>query len=168
MRSRLTANPLRTFSGTNGDPLAEAIELTKGLKLPHSRPVSADLFPTATAQRWDPAEAVRVLLAEEAAGRDRAKELPGATEDISMAASGANSRPPTGERNGHRQHSRPGANRYRGKASAAGRIHGDRAGQSPRCSMSVARRRRCSTNCDTDQPIHGDLPSAAEVRSSDS
>jgi len=27
---------------------------------------------TATSQRWDPAEVVRVLLAEEAAGRDRA------------------------------------------------------------------------------------------------
>lgn len=32
----------------------------------------ADLIPTAKAQRWDPAEVVRVLLAEEAAGRDRA------------------------------------------------------------------------------------------------
>jgi DNA replication protein DnaC len=32
----------------------------------------ADLVPTAKAQRWDPAEVVRVLLAEEAAGRDQA------------------------------------------------------------------------------------------------
>ena len=32
----------------------------------------ADLIPTAKAQRWEPAEVVRVLLAEEAAGRDRA------------------------------------------------------------------------------------------------
>jgi DNA replication protein DnaC len=31
-----------------------------------------DLIPTAKAQRWDPAEVVRVLLAEEAAGRDAA------------------------------------------------------------------------------------------------
>jgi DNA replication protein DnaC len=31
-----------------------------------------DIIPTAKAQRWDPAEVVRVLLAEEAAGRDRA------------------------------------------------------------------------------------------------
>jgi hypothetical protein len=66
------ATPLRTGPGTNGDPLAEAIELTKRLKLPHLRRVLADLIPTAKAQRWDPAEAVRVLLAEEAAGRDRA------------------------------------------------------------------------------------------------
>ncbi|KFF99153.1 IS21-like element helper ATPase IstB [Streptomyces europaeiscabiei] len=53
-------------------PLAEAIELTRRLKLPHLRRVLADLIPTAKAQRWDPAEVVRVLLAEEAAGRDRA------------------------------------------------------------------------------------------------
>ncbi|MEV4436633.1 IS21-like element helper ATPase IstB [Streptomyces sp. NPDC049585] len=66
------ATPLRTVPGTNGDPLAEAIELTKRLKLPHLRRALADLIPTAKAQRWDPAEVVRVLLAEEAAGRDRA------------------------------------------------------------------------------------------------
>jgi len=61
------ATPLRTVPGTNGDPLAEAIELTRRLKLPHLRRVLADLIPTAKAQRWDPAEVVRVLLAEEVA-----------------------------------------------------------------------------------------------------
>ncbi|MEV7181016.1 IS21-like element helper ATPase IstB [Kitasatospora sp. NPDC093679] len=66
------ATPLRTVHSSNGDPLAEAIELTKRLKLPHIRRTLADLIPTAKAQRWDPAEVVRVLLAEEAAGRDRA------------------------------------------------------------------------------------------------
>ncbi|MFD4350881.1 ATP-binding protein, partial [Streptomyces coelicoflavus] len=66
------ATPLRTVPGTNGDPLAEAIELTKRLKLPHVRRSLTDVIPTAKAQRWDPAEVVRVLLAEEAAGRDRA------------------------------------------------------------------------------------------------
>ncbi|WP_323185668.1 ATP-binding protein [Kitasatospora sp. NBC_01287] len=66
------ATPLRTVHGTNGDPLAEAIELTKRLKLPHIRRSLTDIIPTAKAQRWDPAEVVRVLLAEEAAGRDRA------------------------------------------------------------------------------------------------
>ncbi|MEV3927801.1 IS21-like element helper ATPase IstB [Actinomadura coerulea] len=66
------ATPLRFVPGSNGDPLAEAIELTKRLKLPHMRRALADLIPTAKAQRWDPAEVVRVLLAEEAAGRDRA------------------------------------------------------------------------------------------------
>jgi DNA replication protein DnaC len=53
-------------------PLDEAIALTKRLKLPHIRRALGDLIPTAKAQRWDPAELVRVLLAEEAAGRDAA------------------------------------------------------------------------------------------------
>ncbi|EMF01925.1 IS21-like element helper ATPase IstB [Streptomyces mobaraensis NBRC 13819 = DSM 40847] len=66
------ATPLRTVSGSHGDPLAEAIELTRRLKLPHIRRALTDLIPTAKAQRWDPAEVVRVLLAEEAAGRDAA------------------------------------------------------------------------------------------------
>jgi DNA replication protein DnaC len=66
------ATPLRQVHGSTGDPLAEAIELTKRLKLPHIRRALSDLIPTAKAQRWDPAEVVRVLLAEEAAGRDRA------------------------------------------------------------------------------------------------
>ncbi|MFE4599486.1 IS21-like element helper ATPase IstB [Streptomyces sp. CB03911] len=69
------ATPLRSVHGSTGDPLAEAIELTKRLKLPHIRRTLADLIPTAKAQRWDPAEVVRVLLAEEAAGRDRANLL---------------------------------------------------------------------------------------------
>lgn len=55
-----------------GDPLAGAIERTKRLKLPHIRRALTYLIPTAKAQRWDSAEAVRVLLAEEAAGRDAA------------------------------------------------------------------------------------------------
>jgi DNA replication protein DnaC len=66
------ATPLRQVHSSAGDPLAEAIELTRRLKLPHIRRALGDLIPTAKAQRWDPAEVVRVLLAEEAAGRDRA------------------------------------------------------------------------------------------------
>jgi DNA replication protein DnaC len=66
------ATPLRQVHGSTGDPLAEAIALTRRLKLPHIRRALGDLIPTAKAQRWDPAEVVRVLLAEEAAGRDRA------------------------------------------------------------------------------------------------
>ena len=64
--------PLRSVPGSAGDPLNEAIALTRRLKLPHIRRALGDLIPTAKAQRWDPAEVVRVLLAEEAAGRDRA------------------------------------------------------------------------------------------------
>ena len=67
-----TATAGGSVAGTSGDPLAEAIELTRRLKLPHIRRHLTDLVPTARAQRWDPAELVRVLLAEEAAGRDAA------------------------------------------------------------------------------------------------
>ncbi len=72
--SRTTALPgaLRTVPGAGPDPLEEALALTRRLKLPHIRRVLGDVIPTAKAQRWDPAEVVRVLLAEEAAGRDRA------------------------------------------------------------------------------------------------
>jgi DNA replication protein DnaC len=47
-------------------------ELTKRLRLPYLRKAMAEVVPTAKAQRWDPAEVVRILLAEEAAGRDAA------------------------------------------------------------------------------------------------
>lgn len=62
----------RGITASHAEPLTEAIELTKRLKLPHLRRALGDLIPTAKAQRWDPAEVVRVLLAEEAAGRDAA------------------------------------------------------------------------------------------------
>ena len=62
----------RTVPGATGDPLEEAVTLCRRLKLPHLRRQLPELIPTARAQRWDPAELVRVLLAEEAAGRDTA------------------------------------------------------------------------------------------------
>jgi DNA replication protein DnaC len=67
-----TPSRSHTVAAPAGDPLAEAIALTRRLKLPHLRKAMTDLIPTAKAQRWDPAEVVRVLLAEEAAGRDQA------------------------------------------------------------------------------------------------
>jgi DNA replication protein DnaC len=51
---------------------AEVETLARRLRLPYLRKAAADVLPTAKAQRWDPAEVVRVLLAEEAAGRDAA------------------------------------------------------------------------------------------------
>ena len=68
----VTITRLRPVTGAAGDPLAEAIELTRRLKLPAHPPGHGRPVPTAKAQRWDPAEVVRVLLAEEAAGRDQA------------------------------------------------------------------------------------------------
>ena len=53
-----------------GQVLDEVIALTKRLKLPYLRKALAEVIPTAKAQRWDPAELLRVLLAEEVAGRD--------------------------------------------------------------------------------------------------
>jgi len=47
----------------------EVVELLKTLRLPHMRRHAPDVLTTAKAQRWEPAEAVRALLAEELAGR---------------------------------------------------------------------------------------------------
>src|SRR3954453_17442947 len=49
----------------------EVVELLKTLQLPHMRRHAPDVLATAKAQRWDPAEAVRALLSEELAGRQR-------------------------------------------------------------------------------------------------
>jgi len=50
-------------------PIDEVVTLLRELRLPHMRRTAPDLLATAKAQRWDPAEAVRALLAEELAGR---------------------------------------------------------------------------------------------------
>jgi len=47
----------------------EVIELLVQLRLPHMRRHAPDVLATAKAQRWEPAEALRALLAEEVAGR---------------------------------------------------------------------------------------------------
>ena len=46
-----------------------AFDKLRELRLPHMRRTAADLLATAKAQRWDTAEAVKALLAEELAGR---------------------------------------------------------------------------------------------------
>src|SRR5664279_1429743 len=51
------------------DPGLEA--LLRRMRLPHMRRVAPDVLATAKAQRWDPAEVLRVLLTEEVTGRDR-------------------------------------------------------------------------------------------------
>ena len=45
--------------------------LLRRMRLPHIRRVAPEVLATARSQRWDPAEIVRVLMAEEVAGRDR-------------------------------------------------------------------------------------------------
>ncbi len=50
-------------------PIDEVVDLLRSLRLPHMRNAAPDLLATAKAQRWEPAEAIRTLLAEELAGR---------------------------------------------------------------------------------------------------
>src|SRR3954447_16239840 len=51
-------------------PADEVVELLRQLRLPHMRRHAPDVLATAKAQRWEPAEAIRALLAEELAGRN--------------------------------------------------------------------------------------------------
>jgi DNA replication protein DnaC len=50
---------------------SELEALLRRMRLPHIRRVAPEVLATAKAQRWDPAEVLRVLLTEEVAGRDR-------------------------------------------------------------------------------------------------
>jgi DNA replication protein DnaC len=53
-------------------PLPEDLEaLLRRLRLPHIRRSAPEVLATARAQRWEPAEVLRVLLGEELAGRER-------------------------------------------------------------------------------------------------
>lgn len=54
-------------------PLPEELDrLLRRLRLPYVRGAAPEVIATAAAQRWEPAEILRVLLTEEAAGRDQA------------------------------------------------------------------------------------------------
>lgn len=50
----------------------ELTALLRRMRLPYLRAAAPEVIATAKAQRWDPAEILRVLLTEEVAGRDRA------------------------------------------------------------------------------------------------
>ena len=53
-------------------PLPTDLEtLLHRLRLPHIRRAAPDVLATARAQRWEPAEVLKALLTEEAAGRER-------------------------------------------------------------------------------------------------
>jgi DNA replication protein DnaC len=51
---------------------AELDALLRRLRMPYVRRAAPEVIATAAAQRWEHAEVLRVLLAEEAAGRDQA------------------------------------------------------------------------------------------------
>ena len=54
-------------------PLPDELDtLLRRLRLPYIRRAAPEVVATARSQRWEPAEILRVLLAEEAAGRDQA------------------------------------------------------------------------------------------------
>lgn len=59
--------PANTIDPTIG----VVIELMRANRMPHARMIAAELLTTAKAQRWDPAEAVRVLLEAESTGRSK-------------------------------------------------------------------------------------------------
>lgn len=54
-------------------PLPDELDrLLRRLRMPDVGRAAPEVIATAASQRWDPAELLRVLLAEEAAGRDQA------------------------------------------------------------------------------------------------
>jgi len=50
----------------------DLVALLRRMRLPYLRAAAPEVCATARAQRWDPAELLRVLLAEEVSGRDKA------------------------------------------------------------------------------------------------
>ena len=61
------------MSTPTAPPIPEELErILRRMRLPYLRKAAPDVLATARAQRWDPAEVVRVLLNEEVIGRDAA------------------------------------------------------------------------------------------------
>lgn len=64
---------MNTMLTTSAPPLPEDLTtVLKRMRMPYLRAVAPDVLATAKAQRWDPTEVLRVLLAEEVRGRDEA------------------------------------------------------------------------------------------------
>lgn len=70
--SRTTSASSSGSPAPSGQALEEMLRLARRLRMPYLRAHAPEVLATARAQRWDPAEALRVLLAEEIAGRDEA------------------------------------------------------------------------------------------------
>lgn len=64
-----TTSATTTPQTPSGDPFEQVTALAKQLRMPYLRQAAAEIIPTARAQRWDPVETLRVLLAEETTGR---------------------------------------------------------------------------------------------------
>jgi hypothetical protein len=60
------------MTGPTPPPLPAELEaLLRRMHLPYMRRAAPEVLATAKAQRWDPAEVLKVLLGEEVAGRER-------------------------------------------------------------------------------------------------
>jgi len=71
-RTRATPNALIAAGVPAAPPLPDDLEaLLRRLRLPHIRRLAPEVLATAKAQRWEPAEVLRALFGEEAAGRER-------------------------------------------------------------------------------------------------
>jgi DNA replication protein DnaC len=67
-----TSNTVIAAGVPAAPPLPDDLEaLLRRLRLPHIRRHAPEVIATAKAQRWEPAEVLRALFAEEAAGRER-------------------------------------------------------------------------------------------------
>ena len=65
--------PTTTAATAAAPPLPTELDaLLRRMRLPYLRTAAPDVIATAKAQRWDPAEVLRVLMAEEVMGRDAA------------------------------------------------------------------------------------------------
>ena len=78
---------------------AELEALMRRMRLPYLRMAAPEVLATARAQRWDPAEVLRVLLAEEVTGRDaatrRTRRGPRASRPARHSPPGARASPPS-------------------------------------------------------------------------
>src|SRR4029450_9153433 len=64
--------PRATTPSTAPELPDELLAVLKRMRLPYLRDAAPEVLATARAQRWDPAEVLRVLIAEEIRGRDDA------------------------------------------------------------------------------------------------
>ena len=67
-----TTTATRRSPGSAAGLPDELLAAVNRMRLPYLRAIAPDVLATARAQRWDPAEVVRVLLVEEIRGRDQA------------------------------------------------------------------------------------------------
>ncbi len=67
------ASVTTTVATPTPPPLPDDLDaVLRRMRLPYLRKIAPDVLATAKAQRWDPAETLRVLIAEEIRGRDEA------------------------------------------------------------------------------------------------